>query len=381
MSAPSKKISLSTQLDNLHKSVTGKESGELKINIFSKRPTNFEIMSFGIPEIDRASNCGGHARGSTIELYGLESGGKTYTAIKTMAAYQKAGLRAALLDVEHSFVPEWGEKQGIDLSQLLYGEDFIHGEQALQYMCDMCMQHIADIIVLDSTAGLLPKAEVEAKFEDNVMALQARMLSRAIKRIMDEAWKSKTTCLFVNQIRVKPGVSFGNPEETPGGKALKFYSHQRLDVRRVGVETTTENGQKKPIGITSKVKFVKNRFAAPFGEGDFLIYFDPALSTPIVKLVQLAAQYRVIPRRKKVDDQMRYFWDDGKDSEDTGCVSLFDFSEWIELNGHSVLLLDMVEAKAKEKGEVVPDDICQLRNSKKADDASSEDEAKDASKK
>ena len=361
---------LETQISHLEKAMGN--TGDPKFHVFSQRPPNrSQIIPFGIPEIDSASNVGGHPKGTVIELFGMEQSGKSFISLKMIASYQSLGLRAALVDVEHAFMPDWAATNGVDLDRLIYGEDFAHGEEALAYVKGACENETADIVVIDSTAGLLPKSEVEGGLMKDYMATHARMLSFAVPHIVDAAAKHGTTVVFINQIRTKPGVMYGNPEETPGGKALKFYSHVRLDVRRIGVERTksgvTEGGKEKQeaTGIRSRVRFVKNRVGKPFGEGEFNIFFSSDLASPTVRLVQLALRLKALPNRKTVDGQKHYIWGSGKDAEDTGCTSVTDLADWLSLNEHVVEMLDMVEERnskaTKEYAVTIPPEVMALR--------------------
>jgi len=373
------KVDLKASLDSITKLLGGKE--HCRINIFSKiKDEAFEVIPFGIPAVDEASSVGGIKRGGVVELYGLESSGKSWLTLKLIASAQKLGLRCCLLDPEHAFMPEWATKQGVDIDRLLYGADFDHGEDCLNHAKAMAQSGEVDLQIIDSTAALVPKDVLESNIEDKGMAQLARMMSTAVAQIQDAGAKNKCTTVFINQIRHKVGVVFGNPEDTPGGKALKFYACQRLSVRRISVlkEEKSKDEDKKPvIGIRSRVKFEKNRVGKPFGEAEFEIYFDSTTNGPIIQLLDMAYRKPIqLIKRKKINDEMHYVWNLDGQGEDTGCASLATLAEWVSMQGFVVPLLDKVEEKAKTEKLVVPEEVLGLRNTPSTSEVEAEIDGK-----
>lgn len=336
-----------------------------KLTLYTGRE-QVEVMSFGVPGVDAASNAGGHPRGKVIEVYGPEACGKTTLVYKTIASYQNAKMLAGLIDIEHAFWGPWAAQQGVDVPNLVYGQDFTCGEQAMMYAIAMCQSGKFGLVAIDSIAALMPKAELEADLDGKMrMGAHAAMMSTCIKQLQDAGSKTGTTILCTNQIRNKLGVVFGNPEDTPGGKALKFYASQRLSLRRTNVEKGKgEDGIERPIGIRTHVKFEKNRIGMPFGEDEFVIYFSPESNTPKIQLVNFAIKLKVIPPRKASEDDKEvkhYYWKDNKELIDTGCGSASDLVEWFDMEGKLIELLDRVEAKAKEREMLIPEEILAVR--------------------
>jgi len=347
---------LGAVIANIEKSLGNKK--EPKLSVFSEMDHgSVEVVSWGIKELDEASGLGGIPRGRLIELFGPESSGKSYVSLKAIASFQRAGLKAGLIDLERTLTEKWAKIHGVDTSNLLYGMDF-SGEEALNYIKAMCHSKM-DLLVLDSTAALVPQAEIDGQIGEGRMAGLAALMSTGIKQILQAAGESGTTVIFINQIRMKPGVVYGNPEDTPGGKALKFYAHQRLRVHRMCLIKRKGEGDKEDIiGIKSKVKFEKNKLAPPFTEAEFELYFSEDGNDPIVNLVQIASKkpYLVL-KRKKVGDDMHYFWED----EDTECLNTPDVAEWLEANEKVVKLLDVVETKTAELKLQLPEEITAIR--------------------
>ena len=257
--------------------------GEEKIEDIAVIPTG----SIGL---NAALGVGGYPRGRVIEIYGPESSGKTTIAIHAIAEAQKNGGIAAFIDAEHAFDRFYAEKLGVDVENLWISQPD-SGEQALEITEQLIRSSAVDIVVIDSVAALTPKAELEGEMGDSKMGLQARLMSQALRKLTATISKTNTTCIFINQLRDKIGITFGNPETTTGGNALKFYSSVRLDIRKIG---TLKNGE-EVIGNQVRVKVVKNKVAPPFRKAEFDLMFGEGISHA-GEIVDLGVELNIVKK-------------------------------------------------------------------------------------
>jgi len=270
-----------------------KEFGESAImRLGDENCVDVDVIPTGNLLIDRALGVGGFPRGRIVEVYGPESSGKTTLTLTAIAQAQALGGLAAFIDVEHALDPQYAKKLGVNLDDLLISQPS-SGEEALQICEALVRSNAIDVVVLDSVAALVTKQELAGEIGDSTVGAQARLMSAAMRKLTALIAKARTVCIFTNQIREKIGVMFGNPETTPGGRALKFFSSVRVDIRRIGQIKSTDGVVQ---GNRTRVKIVKNKVAPPFREAEFDIMYSEGISS-VGTLLDLALEYNLIQKR------------------------------------------------------------------------------------
>ena len=278
-------------LENALKAIE-KEFGKGAVMRLGEMPKQqVDVIPTGSLALDLALGIGGIPRGRIVEIYGPESGGKTTLALTIIAQAQRRGGVAAAVDAEHPVAPRYGQSHGVQVDDRLAPPPHT-GEQALEIVELLARSGAVDVIVVDSVAALVPRAEIEGEMGDQHVGLQARLMSQALRKLTAVLAKSNTAAIFINQVREKVGVTYGNPETTPGGRALKFYASVRLDVRKSGQPIKVGN---EAVGVKVRVKVVKNKLAPPFREAELEIYFGRGLD-PVADLVNVAVAAGVIEK-------------------------------------------------------------------------------------
>jgi recombination protein RecA len=324
------------------------------------RPPKEDMISFGYTDVDDASNCAGVPRGRLIEIFGPESGGKSFLSLKLIASAQKQGIKCCLVDAEQAYDPDWAKKHGVDIDELFVMKEAMSAELILDHVDMICKSGGFGLVVLDSIAALIPQKELEGSIGDQDYALVARAMSKGCRKITQSCATGRATCVFINQIREKMNVTFGNPETTPGGRALKFYASQRILVvpgKRVKV---MDGKKEKIVARKSSVTFVKNKTGAPWGNCEIeIIFFEEAMS-PVVKLCNVAKDYKLIGQRDGTF-QIKKDVIGEKKNLDTGMSTIVELADYIVKNNYATIMVDAVLSAIEEAGDRMDGTIKSLK--------------------
>jgi len=357
-------------LANIEKAMGKKKGEHTSFSRFGNiKRSDIATIPFGIADIDEASHCGGVPHGKLVEIFGHESSGKSLLSLCLIASAQKMGKECVLVDIEQSFDPAWAGMHGVDAKKLIYNNDFDSGEQALEYAYQFAKSGAVGLIVVDSTAALVPLSELNGSLEENaVVGEQARMMSRGIRKLNDACGKTGTICIFINQIRSKIGVMFGSPETTPGGKALSFYSSIRIRTyqktkMKVASGKKDKDGKDigKVVGIVCVAQFIKNKVAMPFGQAEFKIIFDAKSMNPVVMLCEKARSLKLIKTFKGI---LSIAKDVTGEKIETDATNLVEMADYIVKNNLVITLLDKtVEAidSCEEEEEALDDIVLEMK--------------------
>ena len=308
-----------------------KQFGKGSAMKFGQRPVeNIQIIPSGSLTIDTALGVGGYPRGRIIEIFGPESSGKTTLTLHAIAEAQKMGLTCAFIDAEHAFDPTYAQALGINLEEMIISQPSC-GEEGLEIADTLVRSGAVDLIVIDSVAALVPKVELDGNMDDNQMGLQARLMSKALRKLTGSISKTNSTVIFINQIRMKIGIMFGNPETTTGGNALKFYASVRLDIRRTG----SVKNKDEIIGNETVVKIVKNKVAPPFRTAKFEICYGEGISK-LGEIIDLGVEFDIIEKSGSWYSYNSQRIGQGKEN----------IKEYLKTNKE---MCDEIEAKIREK--------------------------------
>jgi len=329
---------MDTVLENIEK-MMGNKNGKPKIFKYSnvsQADREVKTISFGYPEVDEASNIGGVPQGKLIEIWGYPSAGKSFLTLKLIASAQNQGLKCCLVDAEQSFDPLWASKQGVNVEELYLMNEALTAERALDYVNAICASGGFGLVVVDSTAALVPKKQMEGSVEDQDYALLARALSKACPKIVHTCGNTDTTCVFINQVREDiKNAGRGDGVKTCGGNALPFYSHQRISVWPGGVtKALGKDGTEQAIAKKSHITFMKNKTAIPYGKCVIEIVFDETAMNPIVKMVTLAKSYKLFSIRLGDYYIHKDFIDGHSKNYNTGTSTFGELAHWVMANGY-----------------------------------------------
>ena len=337
--------------------------------------TSVDVIPSGSILLDEALGVGGYPRGRIIEMYGPESSGKTTLALHAVAEAQKMGGIAAFIDAEHALDPVYAKNLGIDIDNLWVSQPD-NGEQALEITENLVRSGAVDIIVVDSVAALTPQKEIEGDMGDAMMGLQARLMSQALRKLTAIVGKSKCMIIFINQIRMKIGIMFGNPETTTGGNALKFYSSVRLEIRRI--ESIEEKGNDDAVGNRVRVKVVKNKVAPPFRKVELDIYFGKGISAT-ASLLDSAVKHGIIDKRGAWYTRGEEKVGQGKENAINFLNENPDYAKQIEAQIRNEVFPGQI-LRTREGTAVYPEQEKAINDAKKAAEKASKEAAKEAEK-